>query len=263
MDQATAKLVLGAYRVSREDAGDAFFAEALREVERDPELAAWFEEEQRFDRLMVSALGGASAPDGLKEMILLNAQPSGKPAALADETPPRWRRHARTGLAMAAGLLFGFVLGGQTSPRATPPAIAANRSGSNRLALQAIACTGNMPALQFVCFDASAVASWVREKAAVMKMGQLLDRPLASMQMVGSSVMQWEGKPVVMIALQNGGRMAMLYLVRAGDFPGAVAGAGEIVEKDGWVSKTGLHGEHLYVLTTKGTRKDLNFPMPL
>jgi hypothetical protein len=66
-----------------------------------------------------------------------------------------------------------------------------------------------------------------------------------------------------MIALQNGQQMAMLYLVRAADFPGAAAGAGEITEKDGWVSKTGRHGQDLYVLTTKGTRKNLNFPMPL
>ena len=35
------------------------------------------------------------------------------------------------------------------------------------------------------------------------------------------------------------------------------------MEKDGWVSKTGRNGDHVYVLTTKGTRENLNFPMPL
>ena len=84
-----------------------------------------------------------------------------------------------------------------------------------------------------------------------MHMGKLLDKPLYSMQMIGSSTAQWEGKPVIMIALQNKEQMAMLYLVRASDFP-AISGNGEIVEKDGWVSKTGRNGEHLYVLTTKG-----------
>ena len=54
----------------------------------------------------------------------------------------------------------------------------------------------------------------------------------------------------------------MLYLVRASDFPDT-AGNGEIMEKDGWVSKTGRNGDHLYVLTTKGKRENLDFPMPL
>lgn len=57
--------------------------------------------------------------------------------------------------------------------------------------------------------------------------------------------------------------MGMLCLVRASDFPVAASEAGEIVEKDGWVAKTGRNGEHLYVLTTKGTRANLSFSMPL
>jgi hypothetical protein len=93
-------------------------------------------------------------------------------------------------------------------------------------------------------------------------MGRLLDKPLARMQMIGSSATEWEGKPVIMIALQNKQQMAMLYLVRAADFPG-IAGDGQIMEKDGWVSKVGRHGDDLYVLTTKGTRQNLDFPMPL
>ena len=57
--------------------------------------------------------------------------------------------------------------------------------------------------------------------------------------------------------------MAMLYLVRAADFPQAADAAGGVMEKDGWVSKTGRDGDHLFILTAKGTRADLDFPMPL
>ena len=264
MDNATTKLLLGAYRAGTQDKDDPFFAEALCEIEHDPELAGWFEEEQRFDALMVTTLKQAQAPAGLKELILLNAKSPAKPATLIEFIPHAWQRQTKTWLAAAAAIMLAFVLGRQTTPGPTPPP----RSGEvasaegDRLALQAIAYTGKMPALQFVCFDASVVAHWITEKSTAMHMGKVLDKPLSSMQMIGSSTAEWEGKPVIMVALQNKEQMAMLYLVRASDFPG-ISGNGEIIEKDGWVSKTGHNGEHLYVLTTKGTRANLNFPMPL
>ena len=263
MDKAAIKTVLSAYRPGPRDAGDPVFAEALRAAEHDPELAAWFEEEQRFDALLVDALKHVPTPAGLKESILLNARVAAWSPAVVEETPTAWRRHAKTWLATAAGLALAFILGRQTLPRAVPPRAGTGNEDVNRLALQAIAYTGKMPALQFVCFDADAVAQWVEQKGHALNMGKLLEKPMAGMQMIGSSTAQWEGKPVMMIALQNGDRMAMLYLVRASDFPGAIHRDGEITEKDGWVSKTGRHGEHLYVLTTKGTRQNLNFPMPL
>ena len=263
MDDATIKLVLGAYRTDARDSGDPFFAEALRGAERDPELAAWLKEEQRFDALMVKTLGQITAPAGLKEMILLNAKSPGNPSVVIETAPALWKRRTGTWLAAAASIFLAFMLGRQTLPTTgSTRGVGENDNADRRLALQAIACTGKMPALQFVCFNASEVANWVTEKSAALHMGKPLDKPMPNMQMIGSSASEWEGKPVIMIALQNKAQMAMLYLVRASDFPG-VAGDGEVMEKDGWVSKTGRHGEHLYVLTTKGGRENLNFPMPL
>ena len=258
MDKATLKLVLGACRPGHRDDADPLIAEALRAAGSDPELAAWLQEERRFDARVADGLGTLSAPAGLKESILLNARFSRQRPA-ADRSPAAWQRPAAAGLTVAAGLALAFLLGRQTLPDAVPSAGA----GADRLALQAIAYTGRMPALQFVCFDPAEVARWVNGKSADLHMGRLIDKPMARMQMIGSSTTEWEGKPVVMIALQNGDRMAMLYLLRAADFPGAAGAAAGIMEKDGWVSKTGREGDHLYVLTTKGTRKDLDFPMPL
>ena len=56
MDKTTIKLVLSAYRSGTHDKEDPFFTEALVAVEQDPELAAWFEGEQRFDAWMVDTL---------------------------------------------------------------------------------------------------------------------------------------------------------------------------------------------------------------
>jgi hypothetical protein len=129
--------------------------------------------------------------------------------------------------------------------------------------LQAIAYSGKMPALQFVCFDSALVARWIDEKSAALSMGKVIEKSMANLQMIGSSTARFDDKPVILIALQNGSQMAMLYVVRAADFPDAASGAGTTMEKDGWVSETGRDGQHLYVLTAKGTRKNLHFAMPL
>ena len=260
MDKVTLKMVLGACRPGQGDAGDPLIAEALREAGRDPELAAWLEEERRFDAFVADHLGSLPTPAGLKESILLNARASQQRPTAMDRPPAAWRHPAATWLAVAAGLALAFLLGRHTLPDAVQSSSGAD---ADRLALQAISYTGRMPALQFVCFDPAEVARWVNGKSASLHMGQLIDKPMAKMQMIGSSTTQWDGKPVVMIALQKGDQMAMLYLLRAADFPDEAAAAGGIMEKDGWVSKTGREGDHLYVLTTKGTRKDLDFPMPL
>ena len=258
------KMVLAAYRPGHQDAGDPFFSEALREIEQDPALAAWFEEEQRFDSQVSETLKQTSTPAGLKEVILLNAKAAGKPSSIVGEAFGRWQPQIKISLAMAASLMLAFVLGRQTLPNPMPSPVAnGSLANSNPLVTQAIAYTGKMPALEFVCNDPSVVARWVEDKSKTMKMGKLIDKPMASMQMIGSGTAQWEGKPVIFIALQNGEQMGMLYLVRAADFPDAATEADEVVEKDGWAAETGRSGERLYVLTTKGTRANLRFPMPL
>ncbi len=262
MDKAAIKTILSAYRAGRREEEDPVFAEALGEVEKDPELSSWFDDEQRFDARMVETLKGAAAPADLKELILLDARPAGSRTFAVVETAGGWTRRLAPWLAMAAVFMLAFVLGRLTLPPAAPPTVDGSNYG-NRLALQAIAYTGRMPALQFVCFDASEVARWVDEKSVALHMGKLTAKPLRSMQMIGSSTAEWEGKPVVMVALQNGRQMAMLYFVRAADFPDAAGGkTEEIMEKDGYATKTSRSGDYIYVLTTKGTREDLDFPMP-
>ena len=252
-----------------EDRRDPVFADALREAARDPELAAWFAESQKFDALMSKTLQGVPTPAALKNLILLNAEAGAngrhEPASSAStQTPakilpfPREHRSLFALAAAAAALVLAASLLWLWLPRrgsdGYPP---------HALALRAINQTAEMPALQFVCYDASMVAQWVNEQSAAHKMGQPLRKPVANMSMIGSSAMEWDGKPVIMIALQRGERMGMLYLLRAEDFPSAGVGAGgEFFEKDGWVTKTARSESTVYVLAAKGTRQQMDFTMP-
>ncbi len=270
MDKETLQTLLHAHRPDNaEDRRDPVFADALRETARDPELAAWFAESQKFDALMSKTLQGVPTPAALKNLILLNAEAgsNGRPKPASSSStgaagkilpfPHEGRRPLLAFAAAAALVLAATLLWLWLPKRGTadyPP---------HALALRAISQTAEMPALQFVCYDAAMVAQWVNEHSAAHKMGQPLRKPMASMSMIGSSAMQWDGKPVIMIALQRGERMGMLYLVRAEDFPAAGIGeGGEFFEKDGWVTKTARSESTVYVLATKGTRQQMDFTMP-
>ncbi|MDQ3624851.1 MAG: hypothetical protein M3463_20610, partial [Verrucomicrobiota bacterium] len=129
--------------------------------------------------------------------------------------------------------------------------------------LQAISYTQEMPALQFVCFDAGSVADWVNEQPRARHLGLRLNQPAKalSMRLIGSSVVDWNGRPVAMICLQNGKRMAMLYIISDAD-AALPEGASETVEERGWAVRTIKTGGQVRLLTAKGRAQDLDFPVP-
>ncbi len=242
MDKETVKLLLASYLP--QDAEDPIFAEALREVAGDPALAAWFEESQRFDAVMTAKFRDLAVPHDVKGHILLGAGASS-----------RWSRHWVQSLgALAALLILGLICWRFLAPR---------RAG-DALALQAIHFTEEMPPLQFVCFDAGAVANWINKQPGARQMKLALPKPPASlsMAMIGSSVVNWNGRPVVMIALQNGKRMAMLYILSDADAAALQGGSSGTIERGDWVVRSSHSDGQVRLLTTKGNREDLDFPAP-
>lgn len=69
MDRNEVILMLQGYRPGHDD--DAAFAEALATVERDPELKAWWEAQQAFDRSVAAKLDEVPVPDKLRARIVL------------------------------------------------------------------------------------------------------------------------------------------------------------------------------------------------
>lgn len=247
MDKQTARMILASYRA--QDANDPVFAEALRELETDPELAAWFEESQRFDAVMSSKLQDFPVPRSVKEQILTGGYATSVPV----HSVPR--RQWQIPLGIAAGLLLlGMITWKMISPTRALPAYA----------MQAINFTNEMPALQFVCFNASAVAAWVNEQPGAQRAHITLPKPDkgADMAMVGSSVVDWNGQPVVMIALQNHGRMAMFYILPNDAATQLREGATETYQRGDWVVRATNNKGQLRIMTAKGKPENLDFPVP-
>ena len=77
MKNQEAKFILSAYRPSGADAGDPMFAEALKQAQQDPNLAAWLSREQAHDASMAKKLAEIKPPAGLREAILAGSRVSG------------------------------------------------------------------------------------------------------------------------------------------------------------------------------------------
>ena len=247
MDRAEAKMLLEAYRP--EDAGDPIFTKALRLVETDPDLAAWFEHVQSIDSILAAKIREAPVPADVRARILSGYRGDEKiiPAT-------HLFRALSVPASLAALILFGLFLWHVVAPAPT---------GMDALARQAVAFSGKMPALQFVCFNPTAVADWVNRQPASRSVGLTLppQAEAMSMKLIGSSIVQWDGHPVVMIALQNGKQMAMLYVMKDAVAPGMKDGATETMREANWIVRaTKSHGE-LQLLAAEGGSEP-NFPMP-
>ncbi len=244
MDKETAKVLLQSYR--KADAADPIFVVALREAAADPELASWFEESQRFDAVIGAKMADIVVPADVKDRILRG------PNAV-----PQRRSLFKTIGAIAAILVLGLICWRIALPPAAPPIDA--------FALQAINYTEKMPALQFVCFNAAEVAKWINEQPGAKQIGLTLPKPDASfsMKLMGSSMVDWNGKPVVMVCLQNGERMAMLYILKDDPDASMPDGMTRTLQREDWVVRETKADGQVRLLTTKGGPEDLNFITPL
>ena len=74
MDRKEAQLILSGLRPGGLEANEPFFAEALALVEADPELQAWWQAQQEFDRRVSARLREVPAPKSLRQRCLALAQ---------------------------------------------------------------------------------------------------------------------------------------------------------------------------------------------
>jgi anti-sigma factor RsiW len=112
MTRDEARLILQSCRPGSQDAADPQFAEALALVKQDPELAAWFEQQQKFDALVGGSLRQVRPPARLKAEILALVKSVESPA----ESPVSvwWRNlfawNSPVSWALAACVVVPFIV---------------------------------------------------------------------------------------------------------------------------------------------------------
>lgn len=154
MDKVEARLLLQACRPDRGDASHPLFAEALALAERDPELKAWWDLQQEFDRKVVAKLREVAPPTDLRATILAGRK-------IEQMTP----RHALPAwLAMAAAIVVLGVLAIFLLPMHSSPAHLAMDTAEYKSSL--IHFLSNDPELALASPDHAKVMAWLREQKA-------------------------------------------------------------------------------------------------
>ena len=105
MDNQQAKEILSLYRPGLDDAGDPFFAEALTQTQRDPELGRWFEKQCAVDAAMREKFQQITAPMDLARQILTERKII-RPAVWW-ERPALW---AAAAAAIVLAVVSGYLL---------------------------------------------------------------------------------------------------------------------------------------------------------
>jgi len=237
MNNQEAKFILGAYRPGGGDAGDPMFAEALKQAQVDPALAAWFARERAHDAAMTAKLGEIAPPTGLREAIL-----AGTRASRTARVGRRWAVWSTLGMAAAAVLTWSLA----------GPTIRANVT-ERRLEKFVLADVANEAAHHGGGHEAQALQAVLSRPST--KLSRSLPVDFATLEATGCRTLRFGGRDMIEVCFERDGRWFHLYAMRVP--PDAVRPADpapRFASDDGYccVSWVNQAGNCRFVVGTRG-----------
>ena len=241
MDKRQAKFVLQACRDAGRDVRAPQVTEARAWLERDPELAGWFEEEQAEDRSLARKLREIPVPEDLRANIL-SRYAAVSPGA---EANPTRRRFVTLALAAAVVVLATVVI---LMLRPARPAV---DLAAFRREMQASVSGGVR--LSFNHPDAVQLQQWLQEQRGVS--GYAIPAGLRAQPGIGCRSWTWNGRAVGLICFKiENGKAVHLFIVERGAVPDAPVDASpRLVKSGGWSSAAWSEGETLFLLVGEGS----------
>jgi hypothetical protein len=232
MNNQEAKLILQAYRPNGQDAADPFFAEALEQSRRDPELQKWFAEEMLLNaRLQARLETAVPIPPGLKSELLA-LRKTVRPV-------PWWFQPMK--LAAAAVLLVSLGTIFLLLPRSPSP-LASFRDTMARSSAQ------TQDHVAFESHDLAKIRQWLQAKN--METNFDLPSVLQAGTAEGCRVVNWNGHQATMVCFMlNGEHLDLFVMDRASlpDFP--ESSAPQYASANGLMTATWASGQKVYLLT--------------
>ena len=208
MTKDEAKRILAAYRPGEQDRLDSYFAEALRQTEKDAELARWFAEEREFDRAVAAHLELLPVPFGLKTRILANIEPR-------SATKRRWLSPLRAAAAAAAAVaLLALVISVSRS--------SGEYSRSVRDYEQEMMSFVKLePPLEMQSLEIGPIKQWIAERKA-----PLAEIPpgIAAVETMGCRILSFRGHTVTLICFCHGNTVAHLFMMDRAALPALKSG---------------------------------------
>jgi hypothetical protein len=238
MDKQEAKEVLQALRPTDHGSDDPLVIEALASVERDPELKAWWNAQQAFDRKVAAKLAEIMAPSDLRANIL---------AARKIEPFPQ-RPMLPYWLAMAAAVVILCVAGAFMEVNSHSPLPRTEYTASVLPLIK-----NDSPNLAMQSTDRDKVMAWLKDQHAPM--GSIPPK-MTSLPTIGCQKYEVHGHSVSLICFTlTDGKEAHLFIVNERalkDPPGY--NTPEFAEANGWSMVSWSDGKMSYIMaTTAGT----------
>src|ERR1017187_736757 len=196
MDSQQAKQILLGYHPGSSDASDPQIAEALRQLEHDPQLALWFEQLQRADDAIRRQLRETPVPHDLKQRIL------------AEQKIVRpdfgWRKPVLMAAAAATIIALG-VLTVWVSRRDTRNGLEAYRADMVRYVSSSYSSTF----IKATSFDE------LRQVLATRKWPTdfIIPDRLKSVTVIGGGAVEWNGHKVALACMKEGRRGLWLFVI--------------------------------------------------
>jgi hypothetical protein len=240
VDNQQAREILSLYRAGLDAAGDPFFAEALAQARRDPELGRWFEKQCAIDAAMREKFRQIAAPAGLPQQIL-SERKIVRPAIW-------WERPALLAAAAAAivlAVLAGYLVGQPSTPtfQSYRKNMAKLVSGEYKMMLE----TNDLSAIRQFLGKNHGASDYV------------LTKELEKLPGEGCALITWHGQRVSLVCLERGHDDDLfLFIVDRSALPDPPLGqSARFARVNNMTTASWTAGDKTYVLASKGNEEDL------
>ena len=240
MDNQQAREILALYRAGLDEAGDPFFAEALAQAQRDPELGRWFEKQRAIDAAMREKFQQITAPADLARRILTERKIV-RPAVWW-ERPALW---AAAAAAVVLAVLAGYLLRQPETPtfQAYRKNMAKLVSGEYKMMLE----TNDLIVIRQFLGKNRGASDYV------------LTKEIEKLPAEGCALIKWHGQRVSLICLDRGHDDDLfLFIVDRSALPDPPLGqSAQFARVNNMTTASWTAGDKTYVLASKASEEDL------
>ncbi|MDQ6625064.1 MAG: DUF3379 domain-containing protein [Verrucomicrobiota bacterium] len=239
MDNREARSILSTYRPGEPAVDDGRRDEALRKAEAEQDLAQWWTEEQKLDRIIASKLATTHVPAGLKERIMptLEARP--------ERVRSTWSR----GLLLAAASIVALavIVGFWRGPFQPAASLADYRD-------EMVSFIKVAPSLELESSDLGRLKTFLAKANAPARF--TVPKNLQKYEPIGCRVLRFRGQDVSLVCFKIGGdRLAHLFVTTPKTVrTGGSATAPVFADEEGWMTATWTEDGQAYLLAVQGNR---------
>lgn len=249
MDSNQARRILALYRPDVTDPDDSQMAEALDQVQRDPELAVWFERQSATNAAIRARLKAIPVPADLKQRIIANH------AARTCVIP--FPKPVMTLLSAAAAFALMFFIWQAFRAESS------NNFDRYRQRMSSIV-QRQYPPMGFISTNQAAIRDWFQTQS--VSTNYALPPKLESLGAEGGGVLTWQNHKVSMLCLSNSaiGKEVWVFITDLANVPRSPApGKPTVVPTGNFTTASWTSGDKLYLVTGAGGEAVMRDYLPL